>query len=98
MAGHSTILFALGAQIKRHRKRRMISEKLMATWAGIARSTLQLIERGSPGVSMGSYMAVMLQLDFEQDLIELGMDDIAGWRVQEQRMRRNQRKKLGLVK
>ncbi len=46
-------LLLLGKQIRLARKRRRMSECDLAARIGIARSTLQLIEKGSPSVAIG---------------------------------------------
>ncbi len=46
-------LLLLGKQIRLARKRRRMSEHDLAARVGIARSTLQLIEKGSPSVAIG---------------------------------------------
>ena len=46
-------LLLLGMQIRLARKRRRMSEYDLAVRIGIARSTLQLIERGNPSVAIG---------------------------------------------
>lgn len=46
-------LLLLGKQIRLARKRRRMSERDLAARIGIARSTLQLIEKGSPSVAIG---------------------------------------------
>ncbi|MCY4151693.1 MAG: helix-turn-helix transcriptional regulator [Aestuariivita sp.] len=46
-------LMLLGKQIKLARKRRRMSEYDLAARVGIARSTLQLIEKGNPSVAVG---------------------------------------------
>ncbi len=46
-------LVLLGKQIRLARKRRRMSERDLASRIGIARSTLQLIERGKPSVAIG---------------------------------------------
>ena len=46
-------LVLLGKQIRLARKRRRMSEYDLAARIGIARSTLQLIERGHPAVAIG---------------------------------------------
>lgn len=42
---------------------------------GIARSTLQAIEKGEPGVAIGSYFSVMLLLAMGNDLVFLGLEN-----------------------
>jgi transcriptional regulator with XRE-family HTH domain len=44
----------LGKQVRLARKQRRMSEAELAARVGIARSTLQLIERGNPKVEIGS--------------------------------------------
>lgn len=46
----------LGADIRDARRRRRIPTALMAERAGISRMTLNKIENGDPGVSMGNNM------------------------------------------
>ena len=46
-------LLLLGKQIRLARKRRRMSERDLAARIGIARSTLQLIEKGSSSVAIG---------------------------------------------
>ncbi len=46
-------LTLLGAQVRLARKTRGMTEAELAERAGIARSTLQLIERGDPRVAIG---------------------------------------------
>ncbi len=52
---------------------RMITVKKLSQDLDISRSTLHLIEQGSPSVSMGAYMQVMYLLGFARrwkDLIK----------------------------
>ena len=46
-------LLLLGKQIRLARKRRRMSERDLAARIGVARSTLQLIEKGNPSVAIG---------------------------------------------
>lgn len=46
-------LLLLGRQIRLARKRRRMSESDLAARIGVARSTLQQIEKGSPAVAVG---------------------------------------------
>jgi transcriptional regulator with XRE-family HTH domain len=77
------ILKEVGENIKLARKRRKISEMLVAERAGIARSTLQLIEKGMPGVAMSSYLQVLFVLGQEKDLLKLAADDPLGRGLQD---------------
>ena len=55
----SGVLAQMGEQIKLARLRRQVSAELVAERAGISRSTLRSIEKGSPSVSMGAYAAAL---------------------------------------
>jgi len=61
----------LGADIRDARRRRRIPTALMAERAGISRMTLNKVERGDPGVSMGSYATVLFVLGMTTRLYEL---------------------------
>ena len=77
MIGGNTkdILKFFGERIHATRKLRMITGERLAQDSGISRSTLILIERGSPGVSMGSYIQVLNSLGFERRLLEFILDN-----------------------
>lgn len=61
----------LGQDIANARRRRRIPSALMAERASINRMTLYKIERGEPGVSMGSYATVLFVLGLIDSLTEL---------------------------
>ncbi|HTF29892.1 MAG TPA: helix-turn-helix domain-containing protein [Flavitalea sp.] len=77
------ILVILGHNIRFARKRRMLAEKKFAEQAGISRSTLQLIEKGSPGVAMSSYIQVLFLLGMQRDLLKIATNDTTGWKILE---------------
>jgi transcriptional regulator with XRE-family HTH domain len=77
------ILGELGENIKLARKRRKLSEIQVAERADIARSTLQLIEKGVPGVAMSAYLQVLFVLGLEKDLLKLAADDPLGRKLQD---------------
>ena len=56
------ILNLLGEQIRLARLRRKLSTEQVAERAGISRSTLWLIEKGTPSVTMGAYFQVLFVL------------------------------------
>ena len=60
----SRALRKFGADIKDARRRRRISVAVMAERASISRVTLNKIEKGDPGVSLGSYAMVLFILGF----------------------------------
>ena len=73
----------LGENIRLARKRRLLTAMLVARRAGIARSTLQLIEKGEASVAMSSYLHVLLILGFEKDLLKVAADDPIGRKLQD---------------
>lgn len=73
----------LGENIKLARKRRRLSEIQVSERAGIARSTLQFIEQGGPGVAMSSYLQVLFVLGLDKDLLKVAADDPLGRKLQD---------------
>jgi transcriptional regulator with XRE-family HTH domain len=61
----------LGADIRDARRRRRIPTALMAERSGISRMTLNKIESGDRGVSMGSYATVLFVLGMTARLEDL---------------------------
>ncbi|MEO6131184.1 MAG: helix-turn-helix domain-containing protein [Saprospiraceae bacterium] len=77
------MLRGIGENVKLARKRRRLSEGQMAERAGISRSTVQLLEKGEPGVSMSAYVQVLFVLGLEEDLKKIASDDPLGRRLQD---------------
>ena len=77
------ILRELGENIRLARKRRRLSLQQVAERADIARSTLGLIEKGSPGVAMSAYLQVLFVLSLEKDLQQVDEDDPLGRKLQD---------------
>lgn len=68
---------SLGKRIKQARIHRKWRQADMVTRSGLSRSTIESIERGSPGTSIASYLHVLwiMGLDRELDLIaDPGLD------------------------
>ena len=80
------ILADLGENIKLARLRRKLSTEQVAERAGIGRSTLWLIEKGSPGVAMGAYVQVLFVLGLENDLSNIAADDKLGRKLQDAKL------------
>jgi transcriptional regulator with XRE-family HTH domain len=77
------ILGELGENIRLARLRRRLSASLVAERAGMTRPTLRAIERGEPGVTLGSYANVLHCLGLEKDLAVVGRDDELGRKLQD---------------
>ena len=73
----------VGENIKLARLRRWQSTIELAERAGISRSTLLLIEKGTPSVALGSYLQVMFILGLENDFLTLAKDDVFGRKLQD---------------
>ena len=86
-----TILERLGENIKLARLRRNISTSLQAERAGISRPTLGMIEKGSPSVSLGNYVQVLVSLGLEKDLLKVAADDELGRTLQDLNLPTRQR-------
>jgi transcriptional regulator with XRE-family HTH domain len=72
-------LTKLGSDIKAARSRRRITMALMAERVFVSRSTLQKVEQGDPGVSLGVYATVLFILGLSERIADLA--DVATDRV-----------------
>ena len=82
----SKIMREMGQNLKMARLRRRLSAKQVAERADISRSTLWMIEKGSPAVAFGAYCQVLFVLGLENDLLKLGAVDVLGKKLQDLRM------------
>ena len=78
----------LGQDIRDARVRRRIPTAIMAERASISRTTLNKIEKGDPGVSLGNYANVLFVLGMAQQLGELAdvKTDTLGLELEEERL------------
>lgn len=77
------LLSALGERLRLARKRRKLSNAVVAQRAGISRTTLYKVEAGDAGATLGSYVRVLAVLGLEGDLDQLGADDRVGRKLQD---------------
>ncbi len=77
------ILKEFGENIKLARLRRKLSAEQVAERANISRPTLLSIEKGMPGVAIGSYAQVLFVLNLEKDLLKVAADDTLGRKLQD---------------
>ena len=80
---HKEMLEILGENIKLARKRRNLTTIQVAERANIGRNTLYLIEKGSPGVSLGAVFNVLRVLGLQDDFLKLASDDEFGKKLQD---------------
>lgn len=84
----------LGQDIRDARLRRRIPTAVMAERASISRTTLNKIEKGDPGVSLGNYANVLFVLGMAErlgDLADVKMDTV-GLELEEERLPQRIRK------
>jgi len=77
------VLNVFGENIKLARLRRKLSAEQVAERANISRSTLWLIEKGTSGVAMGTYLQVLFILGLEKDFLQVASDDTLGRKLQD---------------
>jgi len=76
-------LMILGDNLRLARRRRKITAQMMAERANVSVMTLRSLERGSPHVSMGNYMAVIGSLGFQDDIAAVAVNDALGRDLQD---------------
>jgi len=76
-------LSLFGENLKAARLRRKLSMEQVAERAGISRSTLTAVEKGSASVSMGSYVQVLFVLGMDEDILKVAADDVLGRKMQD---------------
>jgi len=80
------VLGEFGENIKLARLRRKLSAEQVAERASISRSTLWLIEKGAPGVAIGTYLQVLFVLGLENDFLNVASDDKLGRKLQDAKL------------
>lgn len=80
---YTALLEQMGENIKLARKRRKLNAVQVAERAGIARSTLYLVEKGDSSVAMGAYFNVLRVLGLQNDFLKLAADDELGRKLQD---------------
>jgi transcriptional regulator with XRE-family HTH domain len=80
------LLSKVGEQIKLARLRRKYSVNLVAERAGIAKSTLELIEKGAETVGIGKYLMTLHALGLAEDILLLAKDDELGRKIQDAKL------------
>ena len=73
----------MGENIRLARLRRGFSTELVAERAGISRTTLWAVEKGSPSVAIGIYISVLNALKLEKDILLVAKDDELGRKLQD---------------
>ncbi|MGH9569271.1 MAG: hypothetical protein ACRD4F_06510 [Candidatus Angelobacter sp.] len=78
----------LGHDIRDARRRRRIPAEIASQRASISRPTLLKIEKGDPGVAVGSYATLLFVLGLTERLAELAdpARDAVGLQLEEERL------------
>src|SRR5207244_299175 len=76
-------LSSLGQRLQLARLRRRYSAATVAARAGVTRMTLYKVEKGDPGVGMGTYANVLRVLGLPADLDLIARDDVLGRKLQD---------------
>jgi hypothetical protein len=84
----TSALRKLGQDLRDARRRRRILAEIAAQRASISRTTLVKIEKGDPGVAMGSYATVLFVMGMSNRLSELAdpMHDAVGLQLEEEHL------------
>ncbi|WP_343498602.1 helix-turn-helix domain-containing protein [Achromobacter denitrificans] len=77
------LLSELGERLRLARKRRKLSNAVVAQRAGVSRTTVYKVEAGDPGATLGAYVRVLAVLGLEGDLNLLAADDRIGRKLQD---------------
>jgi transcriptional regulator with XRE-family HTH domain len=78
----------LGRDIRDARKRRRIPVAMLAERVSISRTTLSKVEKGDPGVSAGTYAAILFSLGMTDRLADVAdpRHDTVGRELEEERL------------
>lgn len=78
----------LGADIRDARLRRRIATTTMAERASITRPTLASVEKGEPGVQMGTYATILFLLGMTNRLADVAdvRQDLTGLQLQDEQL------------
>jgi hypothetical protein len=78
----------LGHDIRDARRRRRIPVSILAERASISRTTLNKVEKGDPGVSLGAYATVLFSLGMIDRLAGIAdpRHDAVGMELEEERL------------
>lgn len=80
---HQQIMEQMGENFKLARKRRKLTTIQVSERAGIDRTTLYNIEKGSGSVSMAAFFNTLRVLGLQDDFLKLAADDVYGRKLQD---------------
>lgn len=74
---------ALGQRLRLARLRRKVSTVQMAERMGVARDTLNRLEKGDAAIALGTYLRALRVLGLDRDLDLVAQDDELGRKLQD---------------
>ncbi|MFN0063234.1 MAG: helix-turn-helix domain-containing protein [Myxococcaceae bacterium] len=86
---------ALGDRLRHARLRRNLTSVLFAERMGVSRDTLHRLEKGEPGISLGTYLRALRVLGLDNDIDLIAREDVLGRKLQDERLARRRRSSGG---
>jgi transcriptional regulator with XRE-family HTH domain len=76
-------LTALGERLRAARRRRRLTQAVVAARVGVSKQTLAKLEAGNPSTSLATMLRVLQVLGLSEDIDRLAADDELGRRLQD---------------
>ncbi|MBM3987470.1 MAG: helix-turn-helix domain-containing protein [Planctomycetes bacterium] len=76
-------LVALGERLRAARRRRRLTQAVVAARVGVSKQTLAKLESGNPATSLATALRVLAVLGLAQDIDQLAANDELGRRLQD---------------
>ena len=76
-------LEALGERLRAARRRRRLTQAVVAARVGVSKQTIAKLEAGNPATSLATALRVLQELGFARDLDRLAQDDDIGRQLQD---------------
>jgi len=76
-------LRALGERLRAARRRRRLTQAVVAARVGVSKQTLAKLEAGNPSTSLATMLRVLQVLGLEKDIDRLAADDELGRKLQD---------------
>lgn len=76
-------LVALGERLRAARRRRRLTQAVVAVRVGVSKQTLAKLESGNPATSLATALRVLAVLGLAQDIDQLAANDELGRRLQD---------------
>ncbi|MBM3989397.1 MAG: helix-turn-helix domain-containing protein [Planctomycetes bacterium] len=76
-------LVALGERLRAARRRRRLTQAVVAARVGVTKQTIAKLESGNPATSLATALRVLAVLGLAQDIDQLAANDELGRRLQD---------------